>query len=138
MNGWVKASLLVGAFAMTIYVTSYVSRLPESNCDTAPVTHIWSSDHKYEATLLRKDCNRGETLFYSVRIDKPDPNPLGGWFLIEDIQTDPYPNISALPVMKWTAHRLEIEIAAHALSGEFDRREGDLTVTRRYVSAPSH
>jgi hypothetical protein len=136
MNGWIKACLLVGAFAVTIYVTSYISRLPDSDCVTGPVSEMWSSDHKYEATLLRKDCNRGETFFYSVRIDKPGPG--GGWFLIEGIQTDPYPEVSALPVMKWTAHRLEIEITAKVLSGEFDKRVGDLTLTRRYVSAPSH
>ena len=70
MISWKKFALLVSAFAVTIYVTSYVSRLPESNCATSEASSLSSDDHSYRATLLKKECNKAETTFYSVRIDK--------------------------------------------------------------------
>jgi hypothetical protein len=130
MKRWITAAILGGAFAITIYVTSYVSRLPESNCVTGPVSQMWSSDHLYKATLLEKNCLHGEAFFYSVRIDKPNTST-GGWFFTEEIEGDG--NLPPSPVMRWTAHKLEIEILAKSTSGSIEHREGDLTVIRSYV-----
>jgi hypothetical protein len=82
----------------------------------------------YKATLLKKDRNLGETIFYSVRIDKPD-----AWFLKIELEEDPYPVQASEPAMKWDLHKLEIDIPAQTLSGSIERREGDLTVVRTYV-----
>jgi hypothetical protein len=129
MARWIKFAALVFAFALTVYLTSYISRLPEANCTTGPVSSLWSGDHLYKATLLKKDCNLYETTFYSVRIDKPD-----AWFLRVEIEEDPYPAQASEPAMKWDLHKLEIDIPAEHFSGSIARREGDLTVERTYVS----
>jgi hypothetical protein len=139
MKGWLKFVILMSAFALTIYLTSYISRLPESNCTSGSVLSSWSSDHTYKATLLKKDCNQGETIFYSVRIDKVTPTringvPMGGWFLVEDIEEDPYPTAALQPAIKWTAHRLQIDIPARTFSGSYQHREGDLTLVRSYIA----
>ena len=128
MKRWIKLVALVFAFALAIYLTSYISRLPESNCTTTAVSNSWSSDRAYEATLLRKDCNRGETAFYSVRIDKPR-----AWSLRIEIEQDPYPAQASEPAMKWVSNRLEIDVIAETLSGSIERREGDLKVVRSYI-----
>jgi hypothetical protein len=128
MKGWLKFAALVFGFALTIYLTSYLSRLPESNCTTSPAVDLWSADHAYKATLLKKDCNLSETIFYSVRVDKP-----GAWFLRMEIEQDPYPAQAIEPVMKWDSHKLEIEVPAEKISGSIERREGDLTIVRSYI-----
>jgi hypothetical protein len=128
VRGWIKLVALAFTFALAIYLTSYFSRLPESNCTTGPVSSSWSSDSAYKATLLRKDCNLSETVFYSVRIDKP-----GAWFLMVEIEEDPYPAQAFEPAMKWDPHKLQIDIPAEKFSGSIERREGDLTVVRSYV-----
>jgi hypothetical protein len=128
MTRWIKFGAVVFAFALTIYLTSYISRLPEANCTTDPVSSSWSSDRVYKATLLKKDCNLFETTFYSVRIDKPDV-----WFLKIELEEDPYPAKASEPVMKWDSHKLEIDIPAQTLSGSIERREGDLAVVQTYV-----
>jgi hypothetical protein len=129
MKSWIKFGALVLAFALTIYLTSYISRLPESNCSTEPVSSSWSSDHVYKATLLRKNCNSSETVFYSVRIDKPE-----AWFFKQDIERDPWPAHTSEPIMKWDSHKLEIGIPAQTLTGSIEQqREGDLTVVRAYI-----
>ena len=129
MKRWIYIVLLSVAFVLTIYITSYVSQLPESNCVTRPISAVWSSDHLYEATLLQKDCNQGETFFFSVRIDKPN-TPTGGWFYVQQVEVDP--NSFTPPIIKWVSHKLEIEIVAKMLTGSIERRVGDITVVRLY------
>jgi hypothetical protein len=130
MKGWIKFVALVLGFALTIYLTSYISKLPESNCTTSPAVDLWSADHAYKATLLKKDCNLSETIFYSVRIDKPE-----AWFLKIEIEQDPYPAQATEPAMKWDLHKLEIDVPAEKISGSIERREGDLTIVRSYILA---
>ena len=91
MSKLMKLALILCGFVLTIYVTSYVSRLPESNCTTAEISHLSSSDQAYKATLLKKGCNVGETHFFSVKIDKSPTLTDRGWFLIQNISQDPYP-----------------------------------------------
>ena len=126
---WIKLLALFAAFAIAIGLTYFVSRLPESNCKTEPVSSSWADDRTYEATLFRKDCNFGETTFYSVRIDKP-----GAWFFRIEIEEDPYPTPAAEPVMKWDFHKLQINIPAKQFAGSIERREGDLTVVRSSIT----
>src|SRR5882757_5223572 len=112
MKRWIKFVALVFAFALTIFLTSYISRLPESHCATGAISSLWSSDQVYKATLLRKDCNLSETAFYSVRIDKP-----GTWFLSIEIEEDPYPAQVYEPVIRWDSHKLQIDIPAENFTG---------------------
>ena len=128
MKGWIEFVALACGFALTIYLTSDFSRLPESNCTTTPVSDLWSSDNSYKATLLKKNCNLSETVFNSVRIDK-----LGAWFLMIEIEQNPYPAQAFEPAMNWDSHKLEIDIPAEKFSGSIERREGDLTVVRSYI-----
>jgi hypothetical protein len=132
MRRWTNLVTLAVMFALTIYLTSYISGLPESNCTTDPVVSSWSHDQAYEATLLRKDCNLGETVFYSVRVDKP-----GAWFLRMEIEQGSFPDQAIEPSMKWDAHKLQIDIPAGSFSGAIERREGDLTVVRSYTRPKS-
>jgi hypothetical protein len=137
MMNWKNAALLVSAFGLAIYVTSYISRLPESNCITSEASSRSSDDHFYKATLLRKECNMAETTFHSVRIDK-----LGGpadrrWFLIEQIEQDPYPAPPAEPRIRWDAHKLGIEVPSKQYSGLIERHVEDLTIVRSYIAPKS-
>ncbi len=133
MTRWMKFVALVCCLALAIYLTSYIARLPESNCTTSSVSDLWSSDHTYQATLLKKDCNLSETIFYSVRIDKLASPSSRGWFFKQEIEQDPYPAQALEPAMKWDSHRLQIDVPAETMSGSIERREGDLTVVRSYV-----
>ena len=128
MRRWIKFGILVFAFALTVYLTSYISRLPESNCTIGPVSSSWSGDHAYKATLLKKDCNLFETTFYSVRVDKPN-----AWFLMVELEEDPYPAQASKPAMKWDMHKLQIDIPAETFSGSIEHSEGDLTIVRSYI-----
>jgi hypothetical protein len=136
MTRWIIVAVLIGAFALTIYVTAYIAGLPDSNCVTEPVAQLWSGDHLYKATTLRKNCLRGEAFSYSVRIDKLN-TPTGGWFFTQEIEKDDDQIVPPPPALKWTAHQLEIEIPNNAISGAITRREGDLTVVRSYVRPKS-
>jgi hypothetical protein len=128
MVRWTRVVLLLCCVALAFYLISYISRLPESNCTTAPISDVWSSDRAYQATLLKKSCNSGETIFYSVRIDKP-----GAWCLRMEIEQDPSPDQAFEPTMTWNSRRLEIDVPSSTLSGSIDRRENDLTIVRSYT-----
>jgi hypothetical protein len=133
MKRWIIiAAVLIVAFALMIKITAYIAGLPDSNCITEPVSRTWSADHLYEATILRKNCLRGEAFSYSVRIDKTT-TPTGGWFFTQQIEKDDDQIVPPPPALKWTAHQLDIEIPNNAISGAITRREGDLTVVRSYV-----
>jgi hypothetical protein len=123
-----KVALLLCGFALAVYLTSYISRLPESNCTTDPMSNAWSIDRAYEATLLKKSCNSGKTVFYSVRIDKP-----GTWLLRMEIEQVPFPDQAFEPTMTWNSRRLEIDIPSSMLSGSINRYENDLTIVRSYT-----
>lgn len=135
MNRLLVTLALVAAFAVTIAVTSYVVRLPDSDCVTEPLSQAWSGDHMYQAILLRKNCRRGEYFSYSVRVDKPN-TPTGGWFVIDAIARDGEENpVPPPPAIKWTAHRLDVETRSAKMRGSVEHREGDLTIVRSYVPA---
>src|SRR6202012_693339 len=108
--------------ALTIYVTAYIAGLPDSNCVTQPVGQAWSGDHLYKATILRKNCLRGEAFSYSVRLDTANTRT-GGWFFTQEIEKDNDQLTPPPPAVKWTAHRLDIEIPSGQISGSIARRE---------------
>jgi hypothetical protein len=134
----VKRLLIIGACtlagAVIIYVTAYLARPPEPNCETTSVSVRWAPDKAYKATLLRKSCNHDESLFYSVRIDAYSP-PLGrAWFVPGyELENDQYPEHP--PIMRWSSPRqLEVVVVTRTMAGTIARHVGeDLTFARTYA-----
>jgi hypothetical protein len=129
------AVVFVVIVVLTAVVTSYIARLPESNCSTSVISETWSEDRVYKATTQVKDCNAGETQFYSVRVDAHGPQlPHGGWFATYDVKDDernPGP-----PDVYWDAPRtLSIDMKTGTLSGSIRQNAGDdLTVIQTYTA----
>jgi hypothetical protein len=57
--------------ALLLRIVWYVARLPESNCASKSIGTFWNADRAFKATLLEKDCNAGETLFYVTVWSRP-------------------------------------------------------------------
>jgi hypothetical protein len=126
------AIVTVAAVVLAVVVTSYVARLPESNCSTSAVSETWSEDRFYKATTQLKDCNAGETQFYSVRVDAGGPR---GWFAIYDVEDDEE-HPGSPPDVHWDASRvLSITMKTGTLRGSIRRNVGDdLTVIQTYTA----
>jgi hypothetical protein len=124
MTKAIKGVFVFGLIAIAVCVTSHVARLPESNCSTSPVFDLPSEDQAYSATVLVKDCNVGETIFYSVRIDARSPPLRLGWFTIYEIEDDERPD--GPPELRWEALRtLVIEMPTRTLAGLIRTHIGD-------------
>jgi hypothetical protein len=134
----IRLTLLAAAAAalvtVTAYTTSWLTRSLESTCSTKPISGTWAQDRAYKATLLRKDCNLSETIFYAVRIDAFSPLLRHAWFTIEEIGDDERP--PAPPTLRWTgAQNLAIEMVTKTLRGSLVRNVGqDLTTSVTYVA----
>ena len=135
MTGWMKAAGLLALFGLTIFVTSWISRLPESNCTTSQLSQSQSPDHVYNAALLEKNCNKGETWFYSVRIEAHSPPSQFAWVSTVDLDNDD-PDRNR-PVLAWSGkRRLEITAKTKTLVGELAYHAADdLTVVRKFLPA---
>jgi hypothetical protein len=132
----IGAIVVVAIAVLTAVVTSYVARLPESNCSTSAVSETWSEDRLYKATIQLKECNEGETRFYSVRVDADRPNePGGGWFATYAVQDDE-PNPDGPPDVHWdTPRTLSISMKTQSLRGSIRQNVGDdLTVVETYTA----
>jgi hypothetical protein len=130
----VKWLVIALVFAAAIYGTAYVMRRPESNCANSNVSELWASDHAYKATLIKKDCNMGEALIFSVRIDAYAPPLTRAWFTPGyELDNDSYPE--GVPELRWSASRqLDIAVSTRTLVGTLTRHAGDdLSVVIRYV-----
>jgi hypothetical protein len=104
--------------AFILRVTWYVARLPESNCSSKSVAESWNEDRAFKATLIEKNCNAGETLFYSVRVDAHSPPLRNGWSIpgyeLEGDETWP----RKIPTLRWvTPGELEISVNTEAIGG---------------------
>jgi hypothetical protein len=135
--------------ALLLRIVWYVARLPDSNCTSKSVGEFWNADRAFKATLLVKNCNAGETLFYSARIDAYSPPLHGSWFLpgiqLESDQDWP----RTVPVVRWTTPRqVEIDVDTDTVAGSLTRLihtpyivgadgkidpRDDLTILRKYL-----
>jgi len=124
---------VVVALWLIVRVTSYIARLPESNCVTTPASEYLAPDRAYKATVLEKSCNKGETFFYSVRIDAYSPPLSTAWF-IPGFKLESDLDGQNRPVVHWAApRRLEVLVKTHALAGMLTNQVGqDLIVVRTY------
>ena len=126
--------LVVGAVSLIVYV----ARLPESNCATKPLSEYFAPDRAYKATVLEKNCNMGETFFYSVRIDAYWPQPSKRWFIVPQLESDTLEQNP--PVVHWAEpRRLEVLVKTHTLAGtltdHFGQESGqDPTLVRTYAT----
>lgn len=101
------------------------------SCVTTSEAEFWSPDRIYKAALSKKDCNLGESIVYSVRVDHLTHRQ---WFAVWDVETDERPERP--PKVIWTADRaLEITMPTRTLSGKLTQYVGDdLTMTRVYAA----
>jgi hypothetical protein len=134
LNQAIVACFILAVIAVTAITTSYFAGLPESNCLTSPVSELWSEDRVYKATVLLKDCNKGETIFYSVRVDFFPPPPRGGWFTRREINDDERP--LEAPDVRWEAPRtLLIQMKTRTLGGSMREHVGDdLTIVQNFTA----
>src|SRR5882757_9721357 len=130
----VSVVLVAALVAVTAYVTSWLARGPEQYCSTAPVMEFWSGDRAYKATLLIKNCNKDESIFYRVRVDAMSPPLKYGWFKYLDLDDDERPN--APPLVRWDRPRLlSIEMQTRTLRGSIVQNVGeDLSTSVTYVA----
>jgi hypothetical protein len=121
----------VAAALVTVsgYITSWFTRAPGSNCSTKPISETWAQDRAYKATLLVRDCNMEETIFYTVRVDAFSPPLRNAWFTIEEIDDDECPD--APPVVHWDGPRtLVSEMRTKTLRGSLVRNIGQDLIMR--------
>jgi hypothetical protein len=124
--------LVVGA----VWFIVYVARLPESNCKTTPISEYFAPDRAYKATVLEKNCNRGETFFYTVRIDAYSPQLSKAWFNRAELESGL--DGQNPPVVHWAEpRRVEVLVKTHALAGTLTVHMGqvwgqDLILVRTY------
>ncbi|HWE76716.1 MAG TPA: hypothetical protein VG328_26355 [Stellaceae bacterium] len=129
----ISGAIVLAAIGVTAYVTSAFMRSPDYYCTTKPITELWTSDRAYKATLFEKNCNSGESLFYSVRVDAFSPPLRRGWFNNTEIEYDArYDVADSPPALRWaTPRQLEIKMKTYTLSGTLKSHNGDdLTMVR--------
>jgi hypothetical protein len=130
----VVVAMVAALMAGTAYITSWWVRGPEQYCSTEPVAEFWSQDRAYKATLLVKNCNLWESIFYRVRIDAMSPPLKHGWFMYVDLNDDERPDAS--PSVRWDGPRLlSIEVQTRTLRGSILQNVGeDLSTSVTYIA----
>jgi hypothetical protein len=122
---------------LIVVALTYVAALPESNCHTSTLSETWSADRAYQAAIQVKDCNAGQTQFYSVRVHAHSvPQlPHGGWFATYEVQDDE-DNPYGPPEVHWETPRvLSIDMKTRTLRGSIRQNAGDdLTVVETYTA----
>jgi len=128
-RSYAKVSAVIFALGATAYISHWMTLSPEAYCKTSSIAESWAPDHAYKATVLKKDCNLSESLFYSIRIDAFSPPGRMPWFTLLELENDTRPEP---PKVTWGAARqLEIVSATETLSGRLSEHLGDdLTVMR--------
>jgi hypothetical protein len=132
-RSFAKISAVIFALGVTAYITAYISHWlmlgPEAYCKTSSIAESWAPDHAYKATVLKKDCNLSESVFYSIRVDSFSPPERIAWFTVRELENDTRPEP---PNLTWsTARQLKIMSTTKTLSGRLSEHVGDdLTIER--------
>jgi hypothetical protein len=113
----------------------YLALQGHRSCPVRPVVESWSSDHACQATLLEKICGEGDSIFYSLKVEKPEPGTAsGGWYFVWDIESDT--SDAKQPSLQWdTPTQLRLEAGTERLSGRLESHIHDFTLVR--VFSPS-
>jgi hypothetical protein len=126
-----KLGAFIAVVGLTAYFTHWITLGPEQYCKTSSLAEKWAPDHAYKATVFKKDCNLGESVFYSVRVDAFSPPERMAWFTTRELEADvlepPRP-----PDLSWSNPRqLEITMTTTTLGGQLTEHVGDgLTIVR--------
>jgi hypothetical protein len=129
---WLTFSLL-GVLALAALGAAFMTGGPAPACSTSTILEAWSPDRAYRASLLKKNCNKDESIFYSVRIEAHAPPLDRAWYSIHELDSDQYPIVA--PTVKWPEGRqLKIVVETRTLKGELTVHTGsDLTIVKSYV-----
>jgi hypothetical protein len=129
---------IVAILAVALLVAAYRALYAGIGCSTTQDSERWSADRAYKATLLLKYCSNavgGDALFWTVRVDKPEPTASGGWFMVWEIENDKA-FASDPPAVRWEdAHTLKVDVRTDRLRGELTSQIRDLIVVRRFSPA---
>ena len=113
---------------LVLRTTWYFARLPESNCTTHAVLEVRSAESPYRAVLAEKNCNVGETRFYSLTIDTR-----GG--VVRNLPLESDMMHPPRPTLQWAdPHTLDVRVPTSAISGVMTEHwvEG-FTLARTFV-----
>jgi hypothetical protein len=129
-----KIGAVIAVINLAAYVSHWATLGPEANCKTSSMAESWAPDHGYKATVLEKDCNLGESILYSVRLDAFSPPERTAWFTTRELETD---DRAQPPELDWSsARQLEITMATRTLGGRLTEHVGDhLTIVRVFSAA---
>jgi len=113
---------------LTVHATWYFARLPESNCTMHSVLEVRSAEPPYRAVLTEKNCNVGETRFYSLTMDTR-AGVVRNLPLESDMMHPPR------PTLRWTDPRtLDVSVPTNAISGAITEHWADgFTLARTFV-----
>jgi hypothetical protein len=136
-RAFAKVGAVITVVGVTAYVTHWVTLGPEQYCKTSSTAESWAPDRAYRATVLKKDCNLGESIFYSVRVDAFSPPERSAWFTTRELEADVWPDQPRPPELTWTTPRqLEITMVTMTLGGRLTEHVGDsLTIVRIFNAA---
>ncbi len=129
---------LIVVAGLTAYVTHWVTLGPEQYCKTSSTAESWAPDRAYKATVFKKDCNLGESIFYSVRVDAFSPPERGAWFTTRELEPGVvWPDQPQPPDLTWsTPRQLEITMTTTTLGGRLTEHVGgSLTIVRIFDAA---
>jgi hypothetical protein len=137
MITWKRSAIFFFVLLVFTCVTAVFWSREKSDvrCESSTVGEQWSSDRVYKATLLRKSCNFGETVFYSFRLDFTGSKTSSGWFISGfDLEIDEYPQ--ADPEIIWVnSRKVQVLIHTRTLNGTLSRNVGsDLIFVRPYIA----
>jgi len=129
---YTKVGAIIAVVGLTAYATHWITLGPEKYCKTSSTAESWAPDRAYKATVFKKDCNLGESIFYSVRVDAFSPPERTPWFTNRELEADVWPEEPRPPNLIWTTPRqLEITMATKRLDGRLTEHIGnELTIVR--------
>ena len=129
---YAKVGALIAVVGLTAYGTHWITLGPEQYCKTSSTAESWAPDRAYKATMFKKNCNLGESIFYSVRVDAFSPPERTSWFTNRELEADVWPEEPRPPGLIWTTPRqLEITMVTTTLGGRLTEHIGDdLTIVR--------
>jgi hypothetical protein len=129
---YARVGALIAVVGVTAYVAHWITAGPEQYCKTTSTAESWAPDRAYKATVFRKNCNLGESIFYSVRVDAFSPPERAAWFTTRQLEADVWPDRPRPPGLTWsTPRQLEIAVTTRTLGGRLTEHVGDsLTIVR--------
>ncbi len=102
-------------------------------CQLTPVGRYASDDGADLATLLKRDCDQGDSIKYFLRLDiGPRRAAPRGWFSFVELDND---RPESDPVVSWVKpHTVQVTMSTRTLSGRLVENRGeDITIVRVFA-----